>query len=1023
MMECSVSETTASALRPPWPERPGRTIRWRGLHGACRGLAITLAARRGPTLVITKTTQDAQQIEEQVRFFADSGLPVAQFPDWETLPYDIFSPHQDIVSERLATLAGLPGARAGVIIAPITTLMLRTPPRAYVDAHALLVEVGDQLEVAALRGRLNAAGYRCVGQVMEHGEYAVRGSLIDVFPMGSARPLRIDLLDEAIDTIRYFDADTQRSTERVNRVRVLPAREFPLDETAVARFRQAWRAHFAGDPTRCATYRDVSQGMAPPGIEYYLPLFFETTATLFDFLPPDTLVIEAEGVHAAADAFWSEVQTRHEARRHDPQRPILDPREIYAPTGEVYARAADHPRIRIEGVAEESSAPGTRFATRTPVAVPVDARAREPLAALRQFIHGFAGRVLIVAESAGRRETLTELLGAHGLRPAGCANWSAFLACDDRLALTVAPLDTGAVLGDPSLALLTESELFGERVVRRRKRRGATRDAETIVRDLAELAIGAPVVHEDHGVGRYRGLVPLELAGVENEFLCIEYAEQAKLYVPVASLHLVSRYTGADPECAPLHRLGGSQWQKVRRRAARRVHDVAAELLEVQARRAARPGHPFQWDPQQLTAFEQGFPFEPTLDQQSSIEAVLEDLRAPRPMDRLVCGDVGFGKTEIALRAAFAVVEDGRQVVVLVPTTLLAQQHYQTFSDRFADWPVRIEQLSRFRSRAERDAVMADLANGRIDIVIGTHGLLRNELKPRRLGLVIIDEEHRFGVRQKERLKRLRADTDVLTLTATPIPRTLNMAIAGLRDMSIIATPPQRRLAIKTFVRQWDSATVREACLRELHRGGQIYMIHNKVETIERTARALRELVPEARIEVGHGQMRERELERVMLDFYHHRFHILVCTTIIETGIDVPTANTMIINRADRFGLAQLHQLRGRIGRSHHRAYAYLMVPDRRAMSADSIKRLEAIESLGDLGIGFTLATHDLEIRGAGELLGEEQSGQIQEVGYTLYARMLDRAVAALKAGRSPALDRPLDHGTEVDLHLSARIP
>jgi transcription-repair coupling factor (superfamily II helicase) len=975
-------------------------------------------------VVIAPDAPVAQRLEDELRFFLDAtegGTGLASFPDWETLPYDVFSPHQDIVSERLATLERLPHMDNGVLIVPVTTLMTRVPPAQYLDANCFMLELGERVDLAAMRARLDLAGYRLVGQVMEHGEFAVRGSLLDLYPMGGQYPFRIDLLDDEIDSIRTFDPESQRSTGQVTRIRLLPAREFPLTPDAIALFRSQWRQHFEGDPNASAVYRDVSQGSSPPGIEYYLGLFFQGTATLVDYLPSNSLIVLLQDTHEAAERFWEEIGERYEQRRYDRERPILPPSHAFVPVDEIFASIKSCPQVHLGRF--EDRPDGCRFATQVPVAIPVDGRAERPLAVLENFIATFPGRVLFVAETAGRRETLHDTLRTHGMDVTLHESWREFLAGDAPLGLTVAPLEAGAVILDPAIAIVSEAQLFGQRALQRRRRRVTGRDAESIVRDLTELSIGAPVVHEDHGVGRYRGLEIIRTERLSGEFLCIEYADGDKLYVPVSSLHLVTRYTGADADLAPMHKLGSAQWQKARKKAAARAFDVAAELLDIHARRAARPGHEFHFERGELYAFEQGFPFEETPDQQATIEAVLADMRSSKPMDRLVCGDVGFGKTEVAMRAAFVAVQDGWQVAVLVPTTLLAQQHQQTFSDRFADWPLRIEQLSRFRSKKERETVVADLAAGKVDIIIGTHRILQDEIRFKRLGLVIVDEEHRFGVRQKERLKALKAESDVLTLTATPIPRTLNLALAGLRDLSLIATPPERRLSIKTFVRQWDGALVREAFLREIHRGGQIYYVHNKVETIERQARELRELVPEADIRVAHGQMRERDLERTMVDFYHRRFNTLVCTTIIETGIDVPSANTIVIHRADRFGLAQLHQLRGRVGRSHHRAYAYLIVPHRRAMTADAVKRLEAIESLEDLGIGFSLATHDLEIRGAGEILGEEQSGQIHEVGYSLYTRLLERAVTALKAGRNPELDRPLDHGAEIDLRIPALIP
>ena len=1017
---------SSSPFDPVLPPAPGRRARWGRLYGASRALAIAEAARRHPGLVlaVTPDTSAAHRLGAELGFFlGPDGPPLLHFPDRETLPYDVFSPHQDLVSERLATLYRLPEQREGVLIVPAGTLMGRVSPPEFLLGSSFLLSQGERLDLQAMRTRLERFGYRCVGQVMDHGEFAVRGSLIDLFPSASARPLRIDLLDDEVDSIRAFDPDTQRSSGRLGRVQILPAREFPLTEPSIQRFRGAWRARFEGDPNACPTYREVSEGRSPAGVEYYLPLFFERCATLFEYLPEGTLVVLGEEVHEAAERFRNHVAQRHESGRHDRERPLLDPAELFLAVDETFAALNARAQVRIGRFEEGRGGGFTSYATRVPVGMPVQPQAREPFEAFKHFLRDFGGRTLVVAESAGRREHLREAFAAAGLHPADCDRWEDFLAGEAPLGIGVAPLEEGAWLREPPLAIVTEAQLFGERTVQQRRRQRGRRDPEAIVRDLTELRPGAPVVHEDHGVGRYHGLITLDIDGIAGEYLHLEYEGGDKLYVPVASLHLVSRYTGVDPELAPLHRLGSQQWPKARRKAAEKAVDVAAELLDVYARRAARRGYAFALDAQALRAFSQDFPFEETPDQETAIEAVVADMAGKRPMDRLICGDVGFGKTEVAMRAVFVAVMDNRQVAVLVPTTLLAQQHYQTFSDRFAPWPVRIAQISRFRSRRERDEVVRDLREGRIDVLIGTHQLLQPEVRFKRLGLVIIDEEHRFGVRQKEALKALRSEVDVLTLTATPIPRTLDMALSGLRDLSLMATPPERRLSIKTFVREWDGALIGEAVTRELSRGGQVYVVHNKVETIKPVARRIRELVPEAELRIAHGQMRERELEGTMLDFYHRRFDVLVCTTIIETGIDVPNANTIVINRADRFGLAQLHQLRGRVGRSHHRAYAYLVVPPRRAMSADAVRRLEAIESLEDLGIGFTLATHDLEIRGAGELLGDEQSGQIQAVGYSLYTSLLERAVSALRSGRSPELDRPLDHGAEVDLRVPALIP
>ena len=1013
-----------SPLAPGAP-RPDSRTRWTSLHGSARGLAVASLAQQSdaPVLVIAADSRTAHRLETELDFYLDGETPRLRFPDWETLPYDLFSPHQDIVSERLETLARLPSLPSGVLITSVTTAMGRIAPRSFVDGHRLRIESGDRLDIDTFRMRLDRAGYACVSQVMEHGEYVVRGSLFDLFPMGADVPVRIDLLDDEVETLRLFDPDSQRTRNQVDRIDLLPAREFPTTPDSVSTFRRAWRRRFEGDPSRCPVYREVSQGGWPAGIEYYLPLFFEQSATLIDFLPPDTVIVLAEDVYDAAKAFWADTRDRYHNRRHDRERPVLSPDEIFTPVEDLFSRLTAYPGVRLHRGSDNERGATVRFATQTPPALPIDGRADRPIGFLQDFVAAHAGRCLIVAETPGRREILLETLGAHELRPTLVESWNEFIAGGAELAMAVAELEDGACIDAPPVAVITESQLFGARAAQRRRRRGGARDPEGLVRDLSELRIGAPVVHEAHGVGRYAGLEVLTVGGTNGEFLRIDYAEGDKLFVPVGSMHLVSRYTGIDPEAAPLHKLGGRQWQRARRRAAERVADVAAELLEVQARRASRPGFAFEVESEFLHGFEAGFPFEETPDQADVILQVIADMRRPAPMDRLVCGDVGFGKTEVAMRAAFVAVQSGMQVAVLVPTTLLAQQHHQTFGDRFADWPVRIEQLSRFRARDAQTEVIRGLADGAVDIVIGTHKLLDGGIRFKRLGLVVIDEEHRFGVRQKERFKALRAEVDVLTLTATPIPRTLDMALSGLRDLSLIATPPAKRLSIQTFVRRWDAGMLREALQRELRRGGQILFVHNKVEDIERIADNVRELAADAQVKVAHGQMRERDLEQTMLDFYHRRFQVLVCTTIIETGIDIPNANTIVINRADRFGLAQLHQLRGRVGRSHHRAYAYLIVPDRRAMTADAIKRLEAIESLGDLGVGFNLATHDLEIRGAGEILGDEQSGQIQEVGYSLYSRLLERAVAALRAGKAPVLDRPLDTGAEIDVREAALIP
>ncbi len=1012
-------------LQPALPRDAQRHCRWGRLYGSSAGLAVANACQAydGLTVLLTSDMRSSELLENELRFYLEAGRDeLLVFPDRETLPYDIFSPHQDIVSERLSVLYRAPRLQRGLLIVPVSTLMVRLPPREYLEGNTLLLDRGEQLDMDALRQRLDRSGYRHVAQVMEHGEYSIRGGLMDLFPMGSRQPYRIDLFDDEVETIRIFDPESQRSVRQVQQIRLMPAHEFPLDEAAITRFRQAFRSVFSGDPQGSTIYREVSKQAAPPGIEYYLPLFFQQCATLFDYLPRNTQLFLTQDVMGAAEDFWQQVEERYEQGRHDRERPLLPPPQVFLPPAEIHAALEQRPRCELQVFELEAAAQHHNYATRAVPQLSLPPASRHPLAPLLEFIGDFPGRILLVAETSGRREALLEMLHEAGHYPAAVAAWQEFLAGDTRLGLTVATLSRGLLLEEPLLAVITETELFGEQVMQRRRRKRA-RDSDAVIRNLTELHSGAPVVHEEHGVGRYLGLQTLTVGGVSTEFLTLEYADGDKLYVPVSSLHLISRYTGASPEQAPLHKLGSGQWQRAKRRAASKARDVAAELLDIYARRQARQGRIFPAPDDQYAAFAASFPFEETPDQLDAINDVINDMTSGKPMDRLVCGDVGFGKTEVAMRAAFTAVQGGAQVAVLVPTTLLAQQHYQNFRDRFADLPVHIEALSRFRSAKQQQEILEHAAQGQVDILIGTHKLLQPQVKFKNLGLVIIDEEHRFGVRQKEALKALRAEVDVLTLTATPIPRTLNMALSSLRDLSIIATPPRQRLAIKTFVREWDAALLREACQREIRRGGQVYFLHNEVRSIDKMRQELERLLPEAGVRVAHGQMPERDLEQIMLDFYHQRFNILLCTTIIESGIDVPNANTIIINRADKLGLAQLYQLRGRVGRSHHQAYAYLLVPPPKAMSADAVKRLEAIESIEDLGAGFTLATHDLEIRGAGELLGEDQSGQIHEIGFSMYTEMLERAVSALKSGRQPELDQPLHPQTEVDLRVPALIP
>ncbi len=1019
-----------SLFLPPPLDKPGDKQHWGQLPGSSRALCVLCAARNSDklTLAITPDGTTASALESELKCFntsdgKDETLPILHFPDWETLPYDTFSPHQDIISQRLSTLYQLPQLKKGILVVPVTTLMHRLLPLGYLTSKSLVLSCGQQFDVEAMRSRLEKSGYRCVDTVYEHGEFAVRGSLMDIYPMGSEFPYRIDLFDDEVDSLRTFDPESQRTIDRVEQIQLLPAKEFPLDKAGISLFKEHWHERFDVDHRSCPIYQDVSGGISPAGIEYYLPLFFEACSTLFDYLPSSTQIFTLGSIENGVDHFWQELSQRYESRRVDPERPLLPPKEVFLDSGELFSSLKQYPRTSLSVEPVIDTAGHINFNAETPPELYLHSQADNPLEKLQAFLATYKGRVLFCAESPGRRETLLELLSRIHIKPESVESWQVFSSAECRIAITVAPLDQGMMLKEPAIALIAESQLFGERVQQRRRRKASQDYADQVIKNLTELRIGAPVVHIDHGVGRYRGMQTISVDGQENEFLTLEYANEAKLYVPVASLHLVSRYSGTEEELAPLHKLGSEQWQKAKRKAAEQVRDVAAELLDIYARRAARVGFQFEDPKSAYESFAAGFPFEETPDQEMAIEAVRRDMLSEKPMDRLVCGDVGFGKTEVAMRAAFIAVHSGKQVAMLVPTTLLAQQHYETLKDRFADWPVTVEVLSRFRSNKEVQAVQDRLAAGKVDIIVGTHKLLQSDIKYKSLGLLIIDEEHRFGVRQKDQLKSLRSEVDILTLTATPIPRTLNMSMAGIRDLSIIATPPAKRLSVKTFVRQYDGSIAKEAILREILRGGQVYYLHNEVSSIERIARELQELIPEARIGIGHGQMRERALEQVMSDFYHKRFNVLVCTTIIETGIDVPSANTILIDRADKFGLAQLHQLRGRVGRSHHQAYAYLLTPHKRAMTNDAIKRLEAISQAEDLGSGFTLATHDMEIRGAGELLGDEQSGQIQSVGFSLYMDMLDRAVKAIQAGKEPNIEQPLNTDIEINLRIPALIP
>ncbi|MFT7109359.1 MAG: transcription-repair coupling factor (superfamily II helicase) [Psychrobacter glaciei] len=1007
----------------PLPKKLGDIQTWGNIHGTHFTHEIALAASQysGLTLVVANNNSDCQRLTEELKYFFDG--EVFNLPDWETLPYDYFSPHQDIISERLSTLAKLPQAKGAILVIPALSAQLRLPPLTYILGHSFTLETGQTLDIDQLKKTLISSGYQAVDGVYGHGEFCVRGAILDIFPMGSDQPFRLDLFDDEIDTIRWFNPETQRSTETTDHIELLPAKEVPLDSNGIRCFKQRWFDFFDSDPKESPLYLDVTKQIAPGGIEYYLPLFFEDTATLFDYLPSDCQLIFNEKLENTLQQNWRDIEHRYEERRHDIRHPVLAPKEIFLNDNETFANFKNYGRIKQynEEIPEQKGR--YNFVTSTLPNIQVDHKLDQPMAKLESFLMGSSQPVVFSVESSGRRESLIELLQRINISPQIIDGWIDLQNADFEIAITEAPLEDTFFSEQLNSWVISENALFGQRIRQRRRQKEEKDQSENVIRNLTELTPGAAVVHMEHGVGRYRGMETIELDGDATEFVMLEYADSAKLYVPVSSLHLISRYSGADSDMAPMHKLGTEKWSTQRKKALEKIRDTAVELLQVYATREAKTGHSFGFPREDYEVFTSDFPFEETADQKTAINSVITDMMRARPMDRLVCGDVGFGKTEVALRAAFLAVQGGKQVAILVPTTLLAQQHLETFQNRFADWPIKIEGLSRFKTGQAKNATIKALEKGTVDIVIGTHKILQGDVKFHDLGLLIIDEEHRFGVSQKEKVKALRADVDILTMTATPIPRTLNMAMAGVRDLSIIATPPAKRLAVKTFVKTWDEHLIKEAVLREILRGGQVYVLHNEVKSIEKAAEDLGKLVPDARIGVAHGQMSERDLESVMSDFYHKRFNVLMCTTIIETGIDIPNANTIIIERADKFGLAQLHQLRGRVGRSHHQAYAYLMTPIEKKVTKDAEKRLDAISHAQDLGAGFMLATHDLEIRGAGELLGDEQSGHIQNIGFSLYMELLDRAVEAIKAGKLLNIDDPMQAGAEINLRIPALIP
>ncbi|MBU2870876.1 transcription-repair coupling factor [Colwellia sp. E2M01] len=1092
----------SSLLTPVLAKRRGKNPdkkSWHNLHGSSSSVALYQAVKTAqtPILLITNNTPQALKIEQELSSLAKKDkhdtISICLFPDWETLPYDNFSPHQDIISQRLATLYQLSRMKSGIIIVPVTTLVQKLAPKQYIEANSLIIKKGDRKDLHQMRQALQESGYRNVDQVLEHGEFSARGAILDLFPMGSKTPFRLDFFDDEIEEIRLFDPESQRSKDKIDEINLLPAHEFPIDEAGINLFRSQFREQFSGNIHKESVYHKVSNGILPPGIEYYLPLFFNKDVynqkeaptntlsnTLCDYLTNDTLVVVSGDIEDSLSTYWLDIEYRYENRRYDPTRPLLPPDQLFLTATQLYSALKPFDRITItkqlaiqttalndnallaakeddnnEQLITEKTSESTSESTSETVNAESDVKSKtksseiyfdvsalpdltinhklkQPFELINKFIASklTPSKVLFIAQSQGRRESVLELLERDNIKPAQFDNLDDFINADDSIGITVNSLTQGFSFQAKghsqknAIALVTEAELLGDHVSQARRRTKAQDlQADALFKNLAELTIGQPVVHIEHGIGRYLGLQTIENGGIVTEFLMLSYANEAKLYVPVSSLHLIGRYSGADSENAPLHKLGTDTWSKAKQKAAEKVRDVAADLLDIYAKRASNHGHTFKRDKQDYQAFSNSFGFEETFDQKQAINAVVSDMLSHKTMDRLVCGDVGFGKTEVAMRAAFIAVNDGKQVAILVPTTLLAQQHYENFRDRFANWPVTTEVLSRFKSAKEQKEVIARVESGHVDILIGTHKLLQNSIKYKDLGLLVVDEEHRFGVKQKEKIKQLRSNVDILTLTATPIPRTLNMAMGGMRDLSIIATPPAKRLAVKTFVREHDEALIREAILRETLRGGQVYYLHNHVDTIDKTAADIQKLVPEARVVTAHGQMNERELERIMSDFYHQRFNVIVCTTIIETGIDVPSANTIIMDRADHLGLAQLHQLRGRVGRSHHQAYAYLLTPHEKRMTKDAKKRLDAIASLEDLGAGFTLATHDLEIRGAGELLGEDQSGSMSQIGFSLYMEMLDQAVEALKEGKQLSLDQVMSNQTEIELRIPALLP
>ncbi len=1003
------------------------TQRWGQLYGCSYGLALKNLQKnhQSPLVIVTPDISAARDIATQINFFRTNNTKdstVLTFPDWETLPYDKFSPHEDIISSRILTLSKLLEAEKSTLVLPISALLQRLCPKKHIESNSTDFKVGSIIEIKEIKDKLLNLGYRNATIVETHGEFATRGSIVDIYPMGHQSPYRLDFADNEIETIRSFNPIDQLTLDMCSNIQILPSHEYQINPESMKTFRRNYRNYFEKNPHDDDVYNNIENFNYAAGIEYYIPLFFEYSESIFDYIANDAVFVFIGDVNNAAKEFLDNVKSRYKTKK---DHEALRPDTLYLTHEEYNKKLEDKTKIYVDRFKIETSNAQDKinFDTKPLPTLNILARSQDPLKTLKEYTSDKNTRILFTAETDGSCDYIENILHDSAININKYANWDAFVKSNDHLGITVANIKEGVNLTPLNISIVCERQLFSNRILQTRRRRKSTKDAQTILNELNNLNIGSPVVHEKHGVGRYSGLQKLKFNDIEHEFLSIKYKDDDKLYVPVSSLDLVTRYSGVSSEKAPLHKLGTSQWIKLKRRAAHKVADVAAELLEISTQRAAKKGHTFSLPEPEYSDFASSFEFEETLDQQKAIDAVLQDMCSSIAMDRVICGDVGFGKTEVAMRAAFIAALNGKQIAILVPTTLLAEQHYQIFLERFKKWPIQIESLSRFKSRKQQKKILADITNGTADIVIGTHRLLQKDIDFKNLALIIVDEEQRFGVRHKEKLKSMRAAVDILTLTATPIPRTLNMSISGLRDISLITTPPENRYTIKTFVCGWENSVIKEACERELKRAGQIYVLHNQIETINDMVKRLEKLLPAAKIQFAHGKMPKKELEAVMKNFYNNNFNVLVCTTIIENGIDIPTANTIIINRADKLGLAQLHQLRGRVGRSHHQAYAYLLTPPRNIITSDALKRIEAVESLEELGLGFTLATHDLEIRGAGELLGDEQSGQINEIGFSLYNDLLERSVRALRQGQIPELDKPLEHGPEIDLNTPALIP